>query len=366
MRRFAAAFLILTALTAAPAHGGVLDFGAKARKEKEAKEAQAAAKENELKQSADQAQAALKDLEQKYKDLQIDRDNVLAQTKQLVTDQGKMGQIEEQRNQLQAGMKTMMAQKDRLLSENQRMKKELASIVENHDRLKENFQELQVRENAESQEIESLRKQLTGRIEGSAPYMLVQNEARSLRQEKETLLKTVAALDAKLKKALEFIRKIQDRDFKYVQQLERLKSSEGQLKDKTRSLEDANRSLNQTIDHAPDRMQKLARQNETLIKETSAMHYNMGVLFTETGKFDRAVKEFERALELDPNDQKSHYNLGYIFAEQFANPTNAMEHFRRFLELDPNSQQAEAVKSYMMAHHVYQGKSLEKDSGNPF
>jgi tetratricopeptide (TPR) repeat protein len=267
---------------------------------------------------------------------------------------------------MEKGVKTLMTQKDRLLSENQKLKKELSSIVENHDRLKANFEEVQMRENTENTEVGTLREQLVRRVEASPQYMLVQNEARAVRQENEGLKKTIAELDSKLKKSLEYIRKIQDRDFKYVQQLGALKETSDKLAAQNQELTQANRSLNTTIDQAPDHVRGLAKQNEQLIRETAQMHYNMGVLFTDNQKYDMATKEFERALELDPNDQRAHYNLGYLYAEQFSKPDQATEHFKRFLELDPQSQQAEAVKSYLLEKHTYQGKALEKGSGNPF
>ena len=345
--------------SAATSHAGAFDFGGKEKKAREAKEAQ-------LQAAAKKSQDSYKDLEQKYKDLEIDRNNVLAQTKQMLADHTRMTELEEKQATFEKGAETLMAQKDRLLSENQRLKKELASIVENHDRLKENFQEIQIRENTESQEVKTLREQLVRRVEASPQFMLVQNESRAVKQENEDLKQTIAGLDTKLKRALEYARKIQDRDLKYVQQLNMLKGTATQLKDQNVSLVQTNRGLNQTVDETPGRVKDLAKQNDKLIKETCAMHYNMGVLFTENEKFEQAANEFERALEIDPNDEKSHYNLGYLYAEQFDKPEDASKHFKRFLELAPSSKQAEAVKSYLLIRHTYQGKSLEKGSGNPF
>lgn len=358
MRR-AAVLMTAVLLAAAPAQAGVFDLGGKEKKQREAVETQ-------LKTELQQARDAYKELEKKYKDLEIDRNNVLSQTKQLLADRSKLGAVEEKSTELESAVRTLMAQKDKLLTENQKLKKELASIVQNHDRIRDNFQELQIRENSQNTEIRTLREQLIRRVEASPQYLLVQNEAKAVKQENDMLKKTVAVLDGKLKKALEYARKIQDRDFKYVQQLEIQRASIEELKKQNESLTAANRQLNQAIERTPAKVTELARRNEELVRETSAMHYNLGVLFTEEQKFDRAVREFERALELDPNDQKSHYNLGYLYAEQLSRPGDAMKHFKRFLELDPNSQQAESVKSYLVMHHTFQGKTLEKESGNPF
>ncbi|MCK4916887.1 MAG: tetratricopeptide repeat protein [Candidatus Omnitrophica bacterium] len=41
----------------------------------------------------------------------------------------------------------------------------------------------------------------------------------------------------------------------------------------------------------------------------------IGYYFYSIGDFSEAIKEYKKALEIDPNNSKIHYNLGVIYAE---------------------------------------------------
>ncbi len=78
---------------------------------------------------------------------------------------------------------------------------------------------------------------------------------------------------------------------------------------------------------------KLARENKILVKRTALMHYNLGVFYTQNKEYNRAVAEFEKAIELNPEDALAHFNLGFIYAEHFENRPKAIERFNQYLKL---------------------------------
>ena len=64
-------------------------------------------------------------------------------------------------------------------------------------------------------------------------------------------------------------------------------------------------------------------------------YYNRGLAYYYKGDFDRAIEDFNKALELDPNYIGAHYNRGlaYYYKGDF---DRAIEDFNKALELDPN------------------------------
>ncbi|MBU2221078.1 MAG: tetratricopeptide repeat protein, partial [Candidatus Omnitrophica bacterium] len=107
----------------------------------------------------------------------------------------------------------------------------------------------------------------------------------------------------------------------------------------------------------PAKFAELARENKVLIKETALMHYNLGVFYTQSKEFSRATAEFEKAIELNPDDPYSHYNLGYIYAEYLGNRPKAIENFRKFLKLaKAEDKDVDWVKKYILTWQTWEGK----------
>ena len=45
----------------------------------------------------------------------------------------------------------------------------------------------------------------------------------------------------------------------------------------------------------------------------SDAYYNMGVAYAKKDQLDESIKSLQKALELNPNDDKSHFALGVIY-----------------------------------------------------
>ena len=73
------------------------------------------------------------------------------------------------------------------------------------------------------------------------------------------------------------------------------------------------------------------------------MHRNLASVLTQNRNYKEAAISFEKALELDPNDVESHYNLGLILSETQPDPANlqkALDHFVRAIQLQPRFAEA--------------------------
>ncbi len=78
----------------------------------------------------------------------------------------------------------------------------------------------------------------------------------------------------------------------------------------------------------------------------AAVHHNLGALAYQTGDMETAVKEFKAALEADPDDPDSHYQLGATYL-QIASATADMTYltqaeaeFQKVLALSPGKPEA--------------------------
>ena len=125
-------------------------------------------------------------------------------------------------------------------------------------------------------------------------------------------------------------------------------------------LQEENRYLAREASEFPKKFTDLARHNQKLIKETSHMHYNMGVSFIKSKDYKRAVKEFKKVLELDPNDAYANYNLGYIYAEHMVDREKAIEYFQNYLTYAKGAKDANWVKKYIITWQTWYGKEKMK------
>jgi len=81
-------------------------------------------------------------------------------------------------------------------------------------------------------------------------------------------------------------------------------------------------------------------------ERSAAVHHNLGVLAYQIGDMETAVAEFETALEADPNDPDSHYQLGAAYLQMASSTQDASlwakaeAEFEQVLTLDPKKPEA--------------------------
>ena len=302
---------------------------------------------------AQKVQADYAGLKKRYDELESDRNNVLAQTKVLLQEKTEWDETKAQAENLRKTNKLFMTQKDKILSDNQKLKNDLATLLENFDSLKESFQELQAKEDAAEKENANLRTLLSQQVQAAPEYQVLDREAKRLREENTKLGETINLLEDRIRKALDRINKDQAREVSQVRQVREQKQALDTLRAQNGSLTQGNSELNQLINQAPDKVRQLAAQNSALVKETAEMHYNMAVFFTDNKEFERAEKEYLRALDFDPNNLKVHYNLGYLYAENLDKKDKASYHLEKYLQIDPVSKESEVVRSYLTTLSIW-------------
>jgi len=153
------------------------------------------------------------------------------------------------------------------------------------------------------------------------------------------------------------ISKLQEGKLNNEAQLEIYRMQIKELKTRYEKALDRNRVLEKKAEQIPRRFAEISRQNKTLLKETALMHYNLGVFYSKNKEYVRAVAEFEKSVELNPDDTASYYNLGYICAEYLVNRPRAIEYFRKFLSLvKTEDKDVDWVKKYILTWQTWEGK----------
>ena len=295
----------------------------------------------------------LTDLKKKYDELEIDRNNVLSQTRNLLQEKAQWAETQAQVETLKKTNHLFMQQKDKILSDNQKLKTDLSTLLENFDSLKESYQELQAKQEAAEKENANLRDLLTKQVEATPEFQVLDREAKRLREENAKLGEIINGLDEKIKKALDRINKDQVREVSLVRQVREQKQTLDALRTQNGTLNKGNTELNELINQAPDKIKAMAAQNTALLKETAEMHYNMAVFFTDNKEYDRAEKEYLRALDFQPDNLKVHYNLGYLYAEDLNQQEKAAYHLEKYLQIDPNTKESESIRSYLSTLSVW-------------
>lgn len=79
---------------------------------------------------------------------------------------------------------------------------------------------------------------------------------------------------------------------------------------------------------------------------------DQGTMFRRLGWYDRAISNFQRAAELDPNHVQSRYNLGVVYRYDLQDFPNAIVAWESFLALNPGGDidQIRAEIEFMKNH----------------
>jgi tetratricopeptide (TPR) repeat protein len=71
---------------------------------------------------------------------------------------------------------------------------------------------------------------------------------------------------------------------------------------------------------------------------------DLGTCYRNAGKPDVAVKEYRKAVEINPNHLTAHKNLGIVFAYDLRDKTQAISEFEKVLQIAPNASDAAQVQ----------------------
>jgi len=74
---------------------------------------------------------------------------------------------------------------------------------------------------------------------------------------------------------------------------------------------------------------------------------DQGAMYRQTGDFNHALANFEKARQIDPTNLESIYNSGYVLAFDLNQFDKAIVMWRKYLKLDKNSETAHQVQSFI-------------------
>ena len=99
-------------------------------------------------------------------------------------------------------------------------------------------------------------------------------------------------------------------------------------------------ALEQARERAAEKEAALRTELEQAIAATRrdrvTLAYNLGCVYKATEQYERAEREFLRALQYAPDDAASHFNLGILYDDHLEDRAKARKHYERFLELAPD------------------------------
>ncbi|MBN1210411.1 MAG: social motility TPR repeat lipoprotein Tgl [Myxococcaceae bacterium] len=88
-------------------------------------------------------------------------------------------------------------------------------------------------------------------------------------------------------------------------------------------------------------------------RQSSEIHYNLGVQAQQAGNIQEALSEFQRAVELDPENPDARNALGILLHLSFRRPAEAVEHYQKALEVRPDFSEA---RTNLANVHLDQGQ----------
>jgi Tfp pilus assembly protein PilF len=75
-------------------------------------------------------------------------------------------------------------------------------------------------------------------------------------------------------------------------------------------------------------------------RQTAEIRYNLGVQAQQAGNIQEALSEFQRAVEIDPDNAEAQNALGILLHLSFRRHAEAIEHYEKALEIRPTFSEA--------------------------
>jgi tetratricopeptide (TPR) repeat protein len=79
----------------------------------------------------------------------------------------------------------------------------------------------------------------------------------------------------------------------------------------------------------------LIQAGQDTTKNLSVIYNNRGIAYDDKGDYDRAIQDFNEAIQLDPNDETAYYDRGYAYNKK-GDYDRAIQDFNEAIHLNPN------------------------------
>ncbi len=266
-----------------------------------------------------QTAADYEKLKTEYNQVVSDRDNLRSQAQYLLQYKNDIIKAQEQLSRIETDRKKWEIEKESFQNQLKRLQSEL-------DLYRNKITEMQAYQLQLENEREEIKKSLSKTKSG---YIIVDDlKVRIGERDKE-----ISILTEKAKREQEKSNAANNALAKAEANAEVFRQQAKELKEKYNKALTQNRVFEKKLEKQPREYAEIARENKILIKRTALMHYNLGVFYTKNKEYPRAVSEFEKALELNPEDAYAHFNLGYIYAEFYVDRPKAIECVRKYINL---------------------------------
>ncbi len=280
--------------------------------------------------------AELAELKQEHTRLLVDYKNTVAQAKALLVYKHQVRDVEDIRRQNRIQARQLERAREDALEDVKELEGRIEGLNVDIVRLRQERDEYK----------KSFEKASVENIIGED----VQKEIDALKEEK-------GIVERRTRDLVKRVKTLEHEGLKKEAEAELLRRQLAEVKEKYTQARRSNKVLEKKIRRVPRRAAELARENKILVKRTALMHYNLGVFYTQNREFERAVVEFEKAVELNPQDAASFFNLGYIYAEHLQNRPKAVDHFRTYLKLaQKDDKDADWVRRYILTWQTWEGK----------
>ena len=115
----------------------------------------------------------------------------------------------------------------------------------------------------------------------------------------------------------------------------------------TEKLNEADQKLTQKNKQKHNQPNDLGEVFGTYREKALKRHYNLAIIYENAGRFKEAAQEYEKTLELSPDDADIHYNLAIVYDDHLQDNAKAVFHYNRYLELSPNAADSGVVAEWM-------------------
>ncbi|MCK4809466.1 MAG: tetratricopeptide repeat protein [Candidatus Omnitrophica bacterium] len=345
-------FILVAALNAGYAYAFKLPFS----KSEGPKEISKAQPQKQTSQDYGQLEKKYETLFKEKEHIQRDRDNILEQIKILLKEkeiyQNARGSIEKLKEENKALGEEIKAANANNIS----LSEEIANLkIEQEKALREKEEGVKLLQES----IASLKEQMN---KGARSKILkkLKEERASLKKEKKDLTRSLKQSERKIDNGEKREEKLNALLVDTENNLDKLQDEFAQLQEVYKALLLDNKGLRNDLAKMPKKFAEMAYENQKLIKQTATLHYNTGVFYFLHKGYKLAVQEFTKALEICPDDANTHYNLGFIYAENLVDKPKAIKHFKEYLRITKGlDEYADKAKQYILVWETYREKEAK-------
>ncbi|MFH1856059.1 MAG: tetratricopeptide repeat protein [Candidatus Omnitrophota bacterium] len=179
----------------------------------------------------------------------------------------------------------------------------------------------------------------------SAQIEDLQKEIEPVNEVREKLNKKIAEAKKICEERLN--ETIEKENKKYRKQIDKLNNNVSGLEEDKKNFVRENDTLQKELKKAMEEFSDTKAYLEKLKREAALMHYNLGVIFDEAEKYNKAISEYMKVLEVKPDDAETHYNLAVIYDIHKNNRPKAIYHYKMYLKIRPDAEDAAKVKEWV-------------------